>query len=91
MVQVVYDKIADFCGLNSIPCVIVGAKTDLQQRQVPPAEGRELAESHQAAWIETSAKSNVNVAKVFELCLGEIEKRSPNSKIEPPANKCTIQ
>ena len=32
MVQVVYDKIANFCGLNSIPCVIVGSKTDLQQR-----------------------------------------------------------
>ncbi|KAH9948345.1 P-loop containing nucleoside triphosphate hydrolase protein [Amylocystis lapponica] len=93
MVQVVYDKIADFCGLNSIPCVIVGAKTDLQQsktRQVPPSEGQELADSHQAAWIETSAKNNVNVAKVFELCLGEIEKRSPNSKTEPPASKCII-
>ena len=30
-------------------------------------------------------------AKVFELCLGEIEKRSPSSKTEPPTSKCTIQ
>ncbi|CCM04065.1 uncharacterized protein FIBRA_06224 [Fibroporia radiculosa] len=94
MVQVVYDKIIDFCGMNSIPCVIVGAKTDLQQsttRQVAPTEGEELAKSHHAAWIETSAKNNVNVAKVFELCLGEIEKAAPNSNAtEPPASKCVI-
>lgn len=32
MIQVVYDKIANFCGMASIPCVIVGAKMDLHQR-----------------------------------------------------------
>lgn len=32
MVQVVYDKIINFCGINQIPCVIVGSKTDLQKR-----------------------------------------------------------
>ena len=35
MVQVVYDKIINFCGMNQIPCVIVGSKTDLQKRYVP--------------------------------------------------------
>jgi Ras family protein len=34
MIQIVYDKIADFCGKNDIPCVIVGSKTDLQARCV---------------------------------------------------------
>lgn len=32
MIQIVYDKIIDFCGMNDIPCVIVGSKTDLQTR-----------------------------------------------------------
>lgn len=32
MIQVVYDKIINFCGMAHIPCVIVGAKTDLHQR-----------------------------------------------------------
>jgi Ras family protein len=32
MVQIVYDKIVNFCGMSSIPCVIVGAKNDLAQR-----------------------------------------------------------
>jgi len=90
MIQIVYDKIVNFCGMGSIPCVIVGAKNDLQQRQVSPDEGQGLALENQAAWIETSAKNNVNVAKVFELCLGEIEKRSPSSKADPPANKCIL-
>jgi Ras family protein len=31
MVQVVYDKILDFCGLTDIPCVIVGTKSDLRR------------------------------------------------------------
>ncbi|KAL4241987.1 P-loop containing nucleoside triphosphate hydrolase [Abortiporus biennis] len=90
MIQVVYDKILNFGGLSEIPCVIVASKTDLQQRQVAPAEGQSLAESNHAAYVETSAKTNTNVSKVFELCLGEIEKRSPNSKTEPPTMKCVI-
>lgn len=40
--QIIYDKIIDFCGLAEVPCVIVGAKTDLSPRYVsfhrsPPA------------------------------------------------------
>ena len=29
MIQIVYDKIVDFCGVTKIPCVIVGSKCDL--------------------------------------------------------------
>lgn len=29
MIQTVYDKIVDFCGVSKIPCVIVGSKSDL--------------------------------------------------------------
>ncbi|KAG2754717.1 hypothetical protein P692DRAFT_20769243 [Suillus brevipes Sb2] len=95
MIKIVYDKIVDFCGKNDIPCVIVGAKTDLQSspnsRQVAPNEGEELAKLTNAAWVETSAKNNVNVGKVFELCLAEIEKRSPSSKTDQPeASRCLI-
>ncbi|ETW84010.1 hypothetical protein HETIRDRAFT_408245 [Heterobasidion irregulare TC 32-1] len=90
MIQVIYDKIVDFCGMKEIPCVIVGAKTDLQQRQVAISEGEDLAKSVHAAWIETSAKNNVNVGKVFELCLGEIERNTPHKQADPPANRCFI-
>ncbi|KAF5369860.1 hypothetical protein D9758_001092 [Tetrapyrgos nigripes] len=92
MIQVVYDKIIDFCGVTDIPCVIVGSKVDLESsRQVNAAEGEKLAQEIKAAWVETSAKTNLNVGKVFELCLAEIEKRAPNNQAgEPPASRCCI-
>jgi Ras family protein len=43
MVQIVYDKIVNFCGMGSIPCVIVGAKNDLQSRCVSSARQARVA------------------------------------------------
>lgn len=74
-----------------------------------PTEGENLAKENCAAWIETSAKNNVNVgelpfysypkrdlasmiyvvAKVFELCLAEIERQAP-TKAEPQASRCLV-
>jgi len=91
MIQIVYDKIIDFSGLTDIPCVIVGSKCDLQHsRQVQASEGEKLAQKNGAAWIETSAKNNINVGKVFELCLGEIEKRTAPNQTEPQPSRCVI-
>ncbi|KAF8076339.1 P-loop containing nucleoside triphosphate hydrolase protein [Lyophyllum atratum] len=91
MVQVIYDKIIDFCGVMDIPCVIVGAKTDLKNnRQVDAVDGQRLAGANKAAWVETSAKTNVNVGKVFEQCLAEIEKRAPSSQPEPTSKTCIV-
>ncbi|KAF9075878.1 P-loop containing nucleoside triphosphate hydrolase protein [Rhodocollybia butyracea] len=52
-------------------------------RQVSSQEGEKLAREINAAWLETSAKTNLNVGKVFESCLAEIEKRAPHAG-EPP-------
>ncbi|KAL1692465.1 P-loop containing nucleoside triphosphate hydrolase protein [Schizophyllum commune] len=91
MVRIVHEKIIDFCGVTDIPCVIVGSKSDLaQSRQVDAVEGEKVAHEHNAAWVETSAKNNVNVDKVFDLCLAEIEKRTSPSQSEPPAKSCTV-
>ncbi|KAL1668038.1 P-loop containing nucleoside triphosphate hydrolase protein [Schizophyllum commune] len=91
MVQTIHDKIADW-GIADVPCVIAASKVDLRDgRQVDPAEGRSLASTHNAAWIETSAKENVNVGKVFELCLEEIEKRlSPYTEPKSSRYNCAI-
>lgn len=90
MIQIVYDKIINFCGVNDIPCVIVGSKSDLPSRQVTAADAEELAKQNKAAWVETSAKNNVNIGKVFELCVAEIERRSPNNQVEQPGKGCAI-
>ncbi|KAL1760090.1 P-loop containing nucleoside triphosphate hydrolase protein [Schizophyllum commune] len=91
MVQTIHDKIADW-GIADVPCVIAASKVDLRDgRQVDPAEGRSLASTHNAAWIETSAKENVNVGKVFDLCLEEIEKRlSPYTEPKSSRYNCAI-
>ncbi|KAJ3801603.1 P-loop containing nucleoside triphosphate hydrolase protein [Lentinula aff. detonsa] len=91
MIQIVYDKIIAFCGVTDIPCVVVGSKVDLESsRQVTPKEGERLAQEINAAWVETSAKTNFNVGKVFEVCLAEIEKRAPNTGEAPQTNRCMI-
>jgi len=92
MIQIVYDKIIDFCGVSDIPCVIVGSKVDLAAtgRQVETTEGEKLAKSTNAAFVETSAKENINVGKVFELCLAEIEKRTAPNQAETTTKGCFI-
>jgi len=92
MIQVVYDKIIEFTGHEKIPCVIVGSKCDLSiQRQVDSRDGEELSSKNDCAWVETSAKNNINIGKVFELCLEEIERNTAPNQTEPPARSCTLQ
>ncbi|KAF8957659.1 small GTPase superfamily [Flammula alnicola] len=91
MIQIVHDKIIEFCGVSKIPCVIVGSKSDLSMsRQVDSKDGENLAKQNDCAWIETSAKNNVNVGKVFELCLQEIERMNAPNQVEPPARSCVV-
>jgi len=90
MVRIIHEKITNFTGNNNIPCVIVGSKSDLPRRQVPANEAEEFAKEVGASWVETSAKLNVNVGKVFDLVLSEIEKRSPHNQGQPQASRCVI-
>ncbi|KAG0190882.1 GTP-binding protein [Apophysomyces sp. BC1034] len=64
MVKVIHDKILDYNGVDTIPCVLVANKTDLNsQRSVSTAEGQALAQELKALFIETSAKKNENISK----------------------------
>ncbi|KAL5530132.1 RHB1 [Sanghuangporus sanghuang] len=91
MVQIIHEKIVTFTGNQSIPCVIVGSKSDLEQRQVSKEEAEEFAKSIGASSVETSAKKNINVPLVFDLVLGEIEKRAPHNQNQPATKGCFIQ
>ncbi|KAJ7445181.1 small GTPase superfamily [Mycena galericulata] len=94
MIQIIYDKILNYCGLPNVPAIIVGSKADLHMsRQVDAKDGERLARDNKAAWIEASALKNVNVAKVFELCLAEIEKGNalpPPPEAGPKPAKCVV-
>lgn len=64
MIKIIRDKILDFTGLESVPCVVVGNKSDLNiQRQITTEEGKELAQQWNCPTIETSAKHDENVCK----------------------------
>lgn len=70
---------------------MVGNKCDLrpEQRQVTADEGRAVADKYKCAWTEASARYNENVAKAFELLIGEVEK-SQNPGEPSDGGKCVL-
>lgn len=86
MIKIIRDKILDFTGLESVPCVVVGNKSDLNiQRQVSAEEGKELAQSWNCPTIETSAKHDENVCKYY-MC--EKERGRGRESSTEPDTKC---
>ncbi|MCP9258066.1 GTP-binding protein Rheb [Dirofilaria immitis] len=67
---------------KSIPIVVVGNKLDLHfnARHVSTEEGRQLAVTWNAAFLETSAKDNTSVEQIFDCLLREIEIANGNMK-----------
>ncbi|KAL3896019.1 MAG: hypothetical protein SGCHY_004344 [Lobulomycetales sp.] len=78
LIKHIRDKILNYTGLDWVPLVIVGNKSDLadRERQVEKGEGQKLAEAWKCVYIEASAKLNQSVTRVFELLLQEIERTS---------------
>jgi Ras family protein len=75
MCTVLRDKVLNLTGMERMPMVLVANKIDLHaQRQVPTEEGQKLADSWGCSFIETSAKHNQNISRVFEQVMAEIEK-----------------
>lgn len=91
MIQVIRDKILNHLGVDWVPLVIVGNKSDLrpEQRQVSLEDGRRLAEKFDCAWTEASARFDTNVARAFELLIGQVEK-SQNPNEPQDGGKCTV-
>lgn len=53
-------------GFDSVPVVLVGNKTDLHmERMIPAEEGKKLAETWKAVFLETSAKQNAVSLKIM--------------------------
>ncbi|OAA64625.1 rheb small monomeric GTPase [Niveomyces insectorum RCEF 264] len=91
MIQVIRDKILNHLGVDWVPLVVVGNKSDLrpEQRQVTVEDGRRLADKFDCAWTEASARFDTNVAKAFELLIGQIEK-SQNPNEPQDGGKCVV-
>jgi len=87
--QVIRDKILNYTQTDWVPIVLIGNKSDLHlQREVTFEETQKIAKEWNCANIEASAKHNANIAKAFELMLGEIEKGEEVP--DEPKTTCTI-
>ncbi|KAJ3100941.1 GTP-binding protein [Phlyctochytrium planicorne] len=90
MTMVIRDKILNLAGVEWVPIVLVGNKTDLMgQRQVEEEEGKKVAGEWNAAFVETSAKVGTNVSKIFEMMLQQIEKSNGEGD-DKKADGCVI-
>ncbi|XP_067640749.1 GTP-binding protein Rheb homolog isoform X2 [Eurosta solidaginis] len=88
VIKIIYEKLLDVMGKKYVPVVLVGNKTDLhQERTVTTEEGRKLAESWRATFLETSAKQNESVADIFHRLLISIESENGNPQEK---NSCII-
>eukprot|EP00028_Trichosphaerium_sp_Am-I-7-wt_P007226 CAMPEP_0168523410 /NCGR_PEP_ID=MMETSP0405-20121227/9964_1 /TAXON_ID=498012 /ORGANISM="Trichosphaerium sp, Strain Am-I-7 wt" /LENGTH=182 /DNA_ID=CAMNT_0008545273 /DNA_START=73 /DNA_END=621 /DNA_ORIENTATION=- len=90
MLEIINEKILNESGCNSVPRILVGNKIDLEgQRKVTTAEGKAKAEEWGCAFVETSAKENVNVEQAFLLLINEI-KRHQSGNTNDPDKRCII-
>ncbi|KAK7092387.1 GTP-binding protein Rheb-like isoform X2 [Littorina saxatilis] len=65
--QNVYDKLRDMKGELGVPVILVGNKKDLRmERVISFEEGKKMADSWKAPFLEASAKENPSVREVFE-------------------------
>lgn len=66
--------------------MIIGNKCDLEDKRVVPIErGQEVAKHHGIPFIETSAKTNVNIKRAFDDITYRILEKQPEKKPEPTA------
>ena len=95
------DQIIKTKNSEPIPFILVGNKCDLNNcREVSQIQAQNLANNWKVPYIETSAKTNVNVDKVFFDLLREIRAIKFNNEIHNEDNslprntktkKCVIQ
>ncbi|CAO2635059.1 GTP-binding protein Rheb, partial [Lemmus lemmus] len=75
VIKVIYGKLLDMVGKVQIPIMLVGNKKDLHmERVISYEEGKALAESWNAAFLESSAKENQTAVDVFKRIILEAEK-----------------
>jgi len=67
--------------MDDVPLILVGNKCDLEdERVVGKDQGQHLAQMWNCAFLETSAKSKINVNEVFSDLVRQINKKHPETK-----------
>lgn len=94
-VKTFYEHILRVKDVDKIPFVCVGNKCDLEsERRVSKEEGEKLSRDLQCHWMETSAKTKVNVREAFiqlvqdirayREVVGDVEEEIEEGQPEPP-------
>lgn len=74
------DQVLRVKDQDSEPMILIGNKSDLEEkREVTVTEGRELAKKFGCPFLETSAKTRINVDECFLGCVSEARKYKQRS------------
>ncbi|XP_037091808.1 GTP-binding protein Rheb homolog [Pollicipes pollicipes] len=85
----IHDRLLDLTGKVNLPMVLVGNKTDLhREREISFDDGKRLADSWGALFLETSAKRNESVSDIFNQLVVEMERADGNA---PKDSSCAVQ
>ncbi|KAJ5079294.1 ras-like protein [Anaeramoeba ignava] len=86
-------RIKDVESIHDIPLILVGNKSDLEdKREVTQQQMKELADSWDCPFFETSAKNNSNIDECFQQIVKQIKKVREKLGLNKPVKKtrCTI-
>jgi Ras-related protein Rap-1A len=79
--------------MDEVPMILVGNKCDLEdERVVGKDQGHNLAKNWNCTFLETSAKSKINVTEIFHDLVRQINRKSPDTKGKSSKKKggCTV-
>jgi len=76
---------------TSVPLVVIGNKADLEDlRQVPRKDAETLCRSFGCEYIESSAKTNLNIDLIFHTLIRIITAKEPKSRPTRRNRVCTL-
>lgn len=77
---------------EDVPMILVGNKCDLEdERVVGKDQGSNLSRSWNCAFLETSAKSKINVNEIFYDLVRQINRKNPDPRSKKKKkSKCSI-
>ena len=85
------DHILRIRGFGQFPLILVGNKCDLnEERQVMTGEGQDMAQSFGCPFLETSAKTPINVDLAFHDLVREIRRFVQMASSGKPKKDCLI-